>query len=547
MVDIHPVSDQFIRNGQYNLGYICTRQQCEFGYADKIALRWIAPTSLEKIEYSFFQLEQYSNRMANALKSLGYGEGDIIFTFLPKVTEQFIAFLGTLKIKAIAACLFSNFGDEALLDRLQDAKCIITKQSLLRKIMRILPQLHELKFILLIDSEEDHDHQILSLPKLIRSSSDDFVVLLTSAKTPSVLHYTSGSTGKSKGVLHVHGSILSQRSTFREVFNLNQQDIYWCTADLGWVTGTSYGVIAPWSQGVTQVHFGGAYDPQAWFTVLEREKVTAWYTAPTALRMLMREDKEFFRKFDLRSLKSIFSVGEPLNPEILTWSQHVLGLDVFDTWFQTETGSIMIANRPGMSIKPGSMGKPLSGITAAIVSDDGILQKSNQPGNLCLVPGWPSMFITYLNHEDVYKEKFRYGYYFTGDVAQQDEDGYFWFLGRSDDVINTTGHLVSPFEVESSLLEIEEVAESGVIGAPDDLLFEKVVAFIVLKKQYQWSKELELKLRLHVTNRIASIAAPQEIIVVDSLPKNKSGKIMRRMLKAQYLGQDAGDISTLEI
>jgi acetyl-CoA synthetase len=547
MVDNPPISNQFIRNGQYNLGTICTRQQCDLGYADKIALRWIAPTSLEKKDYSFLQLDHLSNQFANALMTLDFGEGDLIFTFLPKVPEQFIAFLGTLKINAIAACLFSNFGDEALLDRLQDAKCIITKQSLLRKIMRILPQLSELKFILLIDSKEDQDRQILSLPKLMRSSSEIFVVPLTSAKTPSVLHYTSGSTGKSKGVLHVHGSILSQSGTFREVFNLNHQDIFWCTADLGWVTGTSYGVIAPWSQGVTQVHFGGAYDSQAWFTVLEREKISTWYTAPTALRMLMREDKKFFQKFDLHSLKSIFSVGEPLNPEILTWSQRVLGQDIFDTWFQTETGSIMIANRPGVSIRPGSMGKPLSGITAAIVSDGGILQKVNQPGNLCLVPGWPSMFINYLNHKDVYKEKFRYGYYFTGDIAQKDDDGYFWFLGRSDDVINTTGHLVSPFEVESSLLEVEEVAESGVIGAPDDLLFEKVVAFIVLKKQVQWSKELELKIRLHVTNRIASIAAPQEIIIVESLPKNKSGKIMRRMLKAQYIGQDAGDISTLEI
>jgi acetyl-CoA synthetase len=547
MVDIHPSSDQLIRNGQYNLGYICTRQQCELGFADKIALRWIAPTSLEKIETTFFQLEHLSNQMANALMSLGYGEGDIIFTFLPKVPEQFIAFLGILKLKAIAASLFSNFGDEALLERLQDAKGIITKQSLLRKIVHILPRLPGLKFILVIDVEKDQDHQILSLPKLLRSSSADFVVPLTSANTPSVLHYTSGSTGKSKGVLHVHGSIRSQSNSFQEVFNLDQQDVYWCTADLGWVTGTSYGVIAPWSQGVTQVHFGGAYDPLAWFTVLEREKVTSWYTAPTALRMLMREDKEFFQKFALQSLKHIYSVGEPLNPEILAWSHRVLGRDIFDTWFQTETGSIMIANRPGLSIKPGSMGKPLSGITAAIVSDDGALQKANTPGNLCLAPGWPSMFITYLNHEDVYKEKFRYGYYFTGDIAQQDDDGYFWFLGRSDDVINTTGHLVSPFEVESSLLEIEEVAESGVIGAPDDLLFEKVVAFVVLKKKVQWSKELELKLRLHVTNRIASIAAPQEIIVVDSIPKNKSGKIMRRMLKAQYLGQDAGDISTLEV
>ena len=536
-----------IHNGQYNLGYICTRLQCEMGQADKTALRYIAPTTLEKVEYSFLQLEKASNQMANVLQGLGYGEGDVIFIFLPKIPEQFVALLGTLKLKAIAACLFSNFGDEALLDRLQEARAVITKQSMLRKVQSVLLKLPGIRHLLAVDMDEDKDEKILSLPKRLKDASDQFDVPLTSEKTPSILHFTSGSTGKSKGVQHVHGSILSQVSSFQEVFQIADDDIYWCTADLGWVTGTSYGVIAPWSQGITQVHFGGAYDPQAWFTVLEREKVNKWYTAPTALRMLMREEETFYQQFDLSTLKHIFSVGEPLNPEILAWSQRVLKRDIYDTWFQTETGSIMIANRPGLPIKPGSMGKPLADISPAILSDDGQVQSANQSGNLCLKPGWPSMFITYRQHEDVYQEKFRYGYYFSGDVAQHDEDGYYWFLGRSDDVINTTGHLVSPFEVESSLLEVEEVAESGVIGAPDEIMFEKVVAYVVLKKNAQWSPELELKLRLHVTNRIAAIAAPQEILVVDSLPKNKSGKIMRRVLKAQYLGQDAGDLSTLEI
>jgi acetyl-CoA synthetase len=547
MIDPRSIPHPIIKNGQYNLGYICTRLQCELGRSEKTALRWIAPTSLEKVEFSFMQLEKATNQMANALQGLGYGEGDIIFTFLPKIPEQFIAVLGTLKIKGIAACLFSNFGDEALLDRLQEAKAVITKQSMLRKVQPILARLAQIQHVLVVDIPEHQDAKILSLPKLLKKAADDFNVPHTSAQTPSILHFTSGSTGKSKGVQHVHGSILSQVSSFQEVFQIHEDDTYWCTADLGWVTGTSYGVIAPWSQGITQVHFGGTYDPQAWFTVLEREHVNTWYTAPTALRMLMREEAGFYKQFDLGRLKYIFSVGEPLNPEILAWSQRVLNRDIYDTWFQTETGSIMIANRPGLPIKPGSMGKPLSTITAAIISDKGQLQSINHSGNLCLKSGWPSMFITYRQNEDVYKEKFRYGYYFSGDVAQRDEDGYYWFLGRSDDVINTTGHLVSPFEVESSLLEIKEVAESGVIGAPDDLLFEKVVAFVVLKKSARWSPELELKLRLHVTNRIASIAAPQEIRVVDSLPKNKSGKIMRRVLKAQYLGQDAGDLSTLEI
>lgn len=547
MADSQPATATVTQNGQFNLGYICTRLQCELGRADKTALRWIAPASLDKAEYTFYELEKATNQMANALQGLEYSEGDIIFTFLPKIPEQFISLLGTLKLKAIAACLFSNFGDEALMDRLQEARAVITKQSMLRKLQSILPKLPRIRNILIVDMEEDKDERIISMRKRLKAASDQFEVSLTAENTPSILHFTSGSTGKSKGVQHVHGSILSQVSSFQEVFQLKENDLYWCTADLGWVTGTSYGVIAPWSQGITQVHYGGAYDPQAWFTVLEREKVNKWYTAPTALRMLMREEESFYKKFNLSALKHIFSVGEPLNPEILAWSKRVLKRDIYDTWFQTETGSIMIANRPGLDIKPGSMGKPLTSITAAILSDDGQVLPANQPGNLCLKPGWPSMFITYRQHEDVYREKFHYGYYFSGDVGQRDEDGYYWFLGRSDDVINTTGHLVSPFEVESSLLEIEEVAESGVIGAPDEILFEKVVAYVVLRKSAEWSADLELKLRLHVTNRIASIAAPQEIIVVDSLPKNKSGKIMRRVLKAKYLGQDAGDLSTLEI
>mgnify|MGYP001131180301 CR=1 FL=1 len=536
-----------VRNNQYNLGYICTQLQCELGRGDKVALRWIAPATLEKVDFTFRQLEKATNQMANALQEIGYKEGDIIFTFLPKIPMQFIAVLGTLKLKAIAACLFSNFGDEALLDRLQEAKAVITKQSLLRKLQPILDKLPSIRHILVVDAPKHQNEKILSLPSLLEKASDQFVVPPTSEKTPSILHFTSGSTGKSKGVQHVHGSILSQADSFCEVFQPRDNDLYWCTADLGWVTGTSYGVIAPWSQGTTQVHYGGAYNPQDWLTVLEREKINVWYTAPTALRMLMREEDAFFQKFGLSALRHIYSVGEPLNPEILAWSRRVLKRDIYDTWFQTETGSIMIANRPGLPIKPGSMGKPLSTITAAILGDDGKHLPANQCGNLCLQPGWPSMFITYRQYEDIYREKFRYGYYFSGDIAQRDEDGYYWFLGRSDDVINTTGHLVSPFEVESSLLEVEEVAESGVIGAPDDILFEKVVAFVVLKKSVKWSPELELKLRLHVTNRIAAIAAPQEILIVDSLPKTKSGKIMRRILKAQYLGQDAGDLSTMEM
>lgn len=538
---------QDIINSQYNIGHICTRQQCEAGRTDKVAFHWISAHQ-ERTGYTFGDLDRESNRFANALQALQFGAGDILFTFLPKTPEQFFSFLGALKLQVICGTLFSNFGDDALLDRLGDARAkgIVTKKSLLKKVSRIRDQLPSLRFIIVIDIEEHLSADILSYPALMREASDQFAAPLTPADTPSVLHYTSGSTGKPKGVLHVHRSVLHQSRTASEVLCLTDSDIFWCTADQGWVTGTSYGIIGPWSLGVTQIHYGGGYDAKLWFDLLRDEKITVWYSAPTALRMLMREDPALYTAYDLPSLKHVFSVGEPLNPEVISWARSILGREIYDTWFQTETGGIMITNRPGLQIRPGSMGVPLDDIEPAIIADDGEILGSNRQGNLCLKTGWPSMFITYLNNESAYHSKIRNDWYYTGDTAVRDDDGYYWFKGRSDDVINTAGHLISPFEVESALLEIEEIAESGVIGVPDDLLYERVVAFIHLHKQYSWSKELEVKTRLHVSNRASSIATPQEIIIVDSVPKNKSGKIMRRVLKARYLGQDAGDLSTLE-
>lgn len=534
-------------NGQYNIGHICTRQQCDLGLGEKIAFRWISAHQ-ERVDYSFNDLDRESSRFANVLHTLGFTAGDILFTFLPKAPEQFFAFLGALKLQVICGTLFSNFGDDAIVDRLGDAKAkaVITKKSFLKKLTRVRPQLPCLQYIILTDIDEHQSVDILSYPALMREASADFTAPLTSPETSSVLHYTSGSTGKPKGVLHAHRSVLHQSMTAGKALCLTPSDIYWCTADQGWVTGTSYGIIGPWSLGVTQIHYGGGYDAKLWFDVLQNEAVTIWYSAPTALRMLMREDAGLYSGYDLSKLRHIFSVGEPLNPEVISWARVALGKDIYDTWFQTETGGIMISNRPGLEIRPGSMGTPLDGIEAAIIADDGEVLSDGVQGNLCLKSGWASMFTIYLNNPVVYGQKFKNGYYYTGDTALRDADGYYWFKGRSDDVINTAGHLISPFEVESALLEIPEIAESGVIGAPDDLLFEKVVAFVNLHEGCSWSRELEVKLRLHVSNRASSIATPQEIIVVDSVPKNKSGKIMRRLLKARYLGQDAGDISTLE-
>lgn len=537
-----------IIRGQHNIGHICTRQQCDLGFADKVAMRWISGNQEQQV-YSFADLEEGSNRFANVLNELGFLTGDVFFSFLPKMPEQFLAFLGSLKMQLITGTLFANFGEDALLDRLGDAKAkgIITKKSFLKKLGRIRDRLPELRWIIVVDSDVDLAEDILSYSRLMTLSETGFATPPTGPDVPSVLHYTSGSTGKPKGVLHRHNSILHQHHTTSEILGLQENDVFWCTADQGWVTGTSYGIIGPWSHGITQVHYGGGYDAEAWFALLEREHVSVWYTAPTALRMLLREEQELFSRFNLSSLRHICSVGEPLNPEVITWARKTLDKEIYDTWFQTETGGIMIANRPGLDIRLGSMGIPVQGVEPGILADDGSSLENGQQGNLCIKSGWPSMFVTFINNDTAYRSKFRDGWYYTGDTAYRDDDGYYWFMGRSDDVINTAGHLVSPFEVESALLEIEEIAESGVVGVPDELLYEKVVAFVNLHSQYEYTNELELKIRLHVSNKVSSLATPQEIISVDAIPKNKSGKIMRRVLKARYMGTDVGDTSTLEI
>ncbi len=532
---------------QFNIGHICTTAQCEAGRGDKVALRWIS-AALERTDFTFSDLDRQSNRFANVLGGLGFQPEEIFFTFLPKATEQFFAFLGALKARVVCGTLFANFGEEALLDRLGDSRArgILTKKHFLKKLLRIRDRLPNLEYIILVDSDEHLGNGVLSYQRLMDEASDFFQVAHTGPETPSVLHYTSGSTGKPKGVLHHHRAVLSQSYTAAHVLDLKDDDLFWCTADQGWVTGTSYGIIGPWSLGVTQIHYAGNYDAAAWFALLEREGITIWYSAPTALRMLMRESDELYGGFDLSRLRHIYSVGEPLNPEVIHWSRRLLNHDIYDTWFQTETGAIMICNRPGVELRPGSMGTPIPGIQPAILGDDGGAIPDGEQGNLCVKVGWPSMFATYLNNESAYESKFRDGWYYTGDTARRDSDGHYWFMGRSDDVINTAGHLISPFEVESALLEIPEIAESGVIGAPDELLYEKVVAFISLHQGVEYTTALELKIRLHISNKVSSIATPQEIRVLERIPKNKSGKIMRRVLKATYLGADIGDISTLE-
>ncbi|MCD4754059.1 MAG: AMP-binding protein [Anaerolineaceae bacterium] len=531
-----------------NIGYLCTAYQCEQGRAEKTAFRWVDP-DFRRTDVSFEYLDWESNRYANALEAIGYGKGDRIFLYLPAIPEVYFSFLGILKMQAVAGLLFSNFGKSAIYDRLADAeaKVIITKKSLLRRVRDVMNDLPSLETVLVVDLKDDEDEKIRSFPALLRGKGASYTVAPTDPQTPSVLHYTSGSTGKPKGVLHVHGSLEHQRKTVQDVLQLEEDDVYWCTADHGWVTGTTYGLYGPWCLGHTQVHFGGTFKTESWFKLLEQEKITVWYTAPTALRMLMREEAKIKGQYDLSSLKRIYSVGEPLNAEIIHWFRRTLGKEIYDTWFQTETGGHMIVNRPGLPIKPGSMGKSVEGTAAVIAVDDKVCETPDTVGSLWLKKGWPAMFVEYLNLPEGYDAKFHGEYYDTGDLAKVDEDGYFWFVGRNDDVINPSGHLVGPFEVESALLEIPEIVDVAVIGAPDPMMYEKIVAFVTLKEGTEWSRKIELKCRIHISNRLSPIAVPSEYYQRDKLPKNRSGKIMRRVLKAEYLGEDLGDVSTMEV
>jgi acetyl-CoA synthetase len=364
---------------------------------------------------------------------------------------------------------------------------------------------------------------------------------------PLYLLYTSGTTGKPKGVVHVHNDILGHHMTSKWVLDLRDDDVYWCTADPGWVTGTVYGIFGPWSLGTSVVTYEGRFDADSWYELIDRLKVTIWYTAPTALRMLMKAGDEVVFEHNLDTLRHILSVGEPLNPEVVRWGMKVFGLPIHDNWWQTETGMQLISNLPCLPVKPGSMGKPLPGVYASVVNDEGHELEPGQLGRLVVRPGWPSMLRTIWRNPAKYEEYFRIpGWYFSGDNAWIDEEGYFWFVGRADDVINTSGHRVGPFEVESALIEHPAVAEAGVIGKPDQERGEIIKAFIVLNRGVNETPELLDEIKEFTKKQLAAHAYPREIEVKETLPKTRSGKIMRRLLKAWELGLPTGDTSSLE-
>jgi len=530
-----------------NIGWYCSDRICAQGKRDKMAFLWEGSSGIEKT-FTYDDVRRASNTIGSFLRGLGIKPEDRVCLFLDRVP----GLLGVLKMGAIAQPLFSAFGDESLFIRLDNAQtsAVITQRKHAPKIRKILDRLPHLKFIIIVDYDGKtplRDREVaFSLEKA--PSVDSFEVHPTTAESASILHYTSGTTGQPKGVKHVHYSLISQYLTTKWVLDLQDDDIYWCTADPGWVTGTSYGIVGPWSMGATQCVLDAGFSAEAWYKFIEKYRISMWYSAPTAIRSLMRAGDELVRKCDLASLRHLASVGEPLNPEAVVWSQRVFGKAFLDTYWQTETGSIVISNYPGMKIKPGSMGKPFPGITATVL-DPKTQEPHTEPGKIGLIalqPGWPSMMRGYWNNEEAYKNKFRNGWYLTGDRASIDRDGYFWFIGRDDDVINTAGHLVSPFEVESALLEHPAVAESAVVSKPDPINMEVVKAFVTLRPGFAPGSDLELEIMNFIRKKLSPLAMPQEIEYVDSLPKTRSGKIMRRILHAKEWGEEIGDTSTLE-
>ncbi|MDF2945420.1 MAG: AMP-dependent synthetase and ligase [Bacillales bacterium] len=535
--------------GKVNIAYEAIDRHVKNGLGNKIALYYKDLQRNENFTYNDLMLS--SNKAANILADkTNVKKGDRVFIFMPRTPELYFCFLGALKVGAIVGPLFEAFMEAAVKDRLEDseAKVLITTSELLKRVP--VNDLNHLESIIIVDGEMPEDNngkKYLDFKREFSEASDSFDIVWVDREDGMLLHYTSGSTGKPKGVLHVHNAMIQHYQTTKWVLDLNYNDVFWCTADPGWVTGTSYGIFGPWLNKATNVVIGGRFSPDEWYKALETFGVTVWYSAPTAFRMLMSAGDEVVKKYDLSKLRHVCSVGEPLNPEVIRWGLKTYNQKIHDTWWMTETGAQLICNYKCMSIKPGSMGKPIPGITAAIIDNYGHEVPPNHMGNLAIKKDWPSMMRGIWNNQEKYDSYFiNDEWYVSGDSAFMDEDGYFWFQGRIDDVINTSGERVGPFEVESKLVEHPAVAEAGVIGKPDPMRGEIIKAFISLRDGYSPSEELKKEIANFVKTGLAAHAAPKEIEFKEKLPKTRSGKIMRRVLKSWELNLPAGDLSTLE-
>jgi len=536
-----------------NISYEAVDRNAVGPGADVVALRCLRKSGQIQ-DYTYTQLRNQTSRFANVLRDLGVGKGDRVFSLTGRIPELYIAALGTLKNGSVFCPLFSAFGPEPIRVRLYigEARVLITTEALYhRKIDQLRSALPKLEYVLIVaETGKSEIPDTLDFHDLLTKSDKHFTIPPTAPEDWALLHFTSGTTGQPKAAIHVHAAVLAHHVSAHFALDLRAGDIFWCTADPGWVTGTSYGIIAPLTLGVTLIVDEEEFDAARWYRILQDQRVSVWYTAPTAVRMMMKIGAEAVKTFDTSSLRFMASVGEPLNPEAVLWGQQAFGLPFHDNWWQTETGGIMIANYAAMDIKPGSMGRPLPGIEVAIVQRSkqriDFIEKTDLPGELALRAGWPSMFRGYLGEDARYRKCFIDGWYFTGDLARRDEDGYFWFVGRADDMIKSAGHLIGPFEVESAFMEHPAVAEAGVIGKPDPIVREIVKVFIALKPGYSPDSTLQRELLGFGRQRLGAAVAPKEIEFRCSLPKTRSGKIMRRLLKAQELGLPEGDTSTLE-
>ncbi len=538
-----------------NIAHEAVDRHADGPLRDRVALRWLGREG-EVRDLTYGELRDLSNRFANALLRLGVGAGDRVYVLAGRIPELYVAALGTLKNRGVFCPLFSAFGPEPVRARLEigGAKVLVTTESLYeRKVAPIRDSLPQLQHVILVgrDDRPTDVRGTRDYAELMAQESVSFTIPPTGPEDLALLHFTSGTTGAPKGAMHVHEAVVAHHVTGRWALDLHDDDVYWCTADPGWVTGTSYGIIAPLTNGVTSIVDEADFDVERWYGILQDQRVNVWYTAPTAIRMLMRAGVELVGRYDLSSLRFLASVGEPLNQDAVVWGQEAFGRPFHDNYWQTETGAIVIANYASTAVRPGSMGLPFPGVEVAIVRrpEDGgvdIIDEPGQQGELALRPSWPSIFRGYWNDPERYARAFAGGYYLTGDLARRDEDGYLWFVGRADDLIKTAGHFVGPFEVESVLLAHPAVAEAGVIGKPDPVAGEIVKAFVALKPGHEPSEALIRDLRAHARRELGAAIAPKEIAVLETLPKTRSGKIMRRLLKARELGLPEGDTSTLE-
>jgi len=538
--------------GGLNIAHEAVERHARGANASRIAFRFLRRDGT-LTELDFARLSRLTNRYANVLRALGVGKGDRLFVLAGRIPELYVAVLGALKNGTVVSPLFSAFGPEPIATRIRlgAGSVLLTTASLYRrKVQGVRASLPGLRQVLVCGEGSEGIPGTIDLARSMDAASDEFEIPPTDPEDAALLHFTSGTTGTPKGAVHVHDAVLMHYMTGAVALDLHPDDVFWCTADPGWVTGTSYGILAPLLHGVTSLVDEADFDAERWYRILQDQRVSVWYTAPTAIRMLMKAGAQLRREYRFPALRFVASVGEPLNPEAVWWGAEVLGLPIHDNWWQTETGGILIANTAAMDIKPGSMGKPLPGIEAAIVHrrETGLdfVTAPGEEGELAIRRGWPSMFRGYLGEEERYRKCFAGDWYLTGDLARRDADGYYWFVGRADDVIKSAGHLIGPFEVESALMEHPAVAEAGVIGKPDETVGEVVKAFVSLKSGFEASEALRMELLGHARKRLGAAVAPKEIAFVASLPRTRSGKIMRRLLKARELGLPEGDTSTLE-